>query len=373
MAENYLNKKDMLKYIHESKSTFTYYVDGNYKTTKYKDYDIILCGEDYYEDARNKLTLQLINTRRRELLLPRSSKLKQEDIELLTPEDFNVIDDKILCFSENEPLSQKVINKAKLGKYNRELYYNNQKRVRELPDDVHIELDELVFRVFTYEHIPSNGKEITGKEKTIIDFKEKTNFPPYKHYVYDNGKLKCVAKSHYKRDGTTFSTTHGVIINPLAEAYLLQSKRVSYKHNTKGYSYIDDMVCNANLQLVMVGLQFNELFSDNPFAYFTSVITNSFKTVLKIEKKSQQFRDTLLMEAGYNPSMTEQINQENSRTEYWSEVLSDDYDYSDKDDSSIWDNESSDGSEISEENQELDEFDEFPDGEESETEFEENF
>lgn len=339
MAENYLNKKDMLRYIHDSKATYTYYVDGDYKTTKYKDYDIILCGEDYYEDARSKLTLQLINTKRRELLLPRSSKLKEEDIELLTPEDFENIDNKILCFSPNEPISDKVINYAKLGKYNRELYAKNIKRVRELPDGVDIPVEDLVFRIFTYEHIPNNDKILSGKEKTIADVKEKTNFPPYQHYVFNDGKLECVAKSHYKKDGVTFSTTHGRIVNELAAAYLLQSKRVSYKHNTKGYSYIDDMVCNANLQLVMVGLQFNELFSDNPFAYFTSVITNSFKTVLKIEKKNQQFRDTLLMEAGYNPSITEQINQEISHTEHWNEILSDDFNTDEGDTSSVWDEE----------------------------------
>lgn len=324
MSENYLNKKDMLRFIHDSKATYTYYIDGTLKQTKYKDYDIILCGKDFFNDARNKLTLQLINTKRREKLLPRTSILRPEDIEMLDEDDHAVIKEKILYFDEEQDIPDYIIERAKLGHYNRKLYYNNIKRVRELPEDVDIPVENLVFRIFTYEHIPYKVKDATGKEKTIADLKQKINFPPYKHYAYIDGKLTEVAKSHYKKDGETFCTTHGYIVPPLAEAYLLQSRRVSFKHNTKGYSYIDDMVCNANLQLVLVGLQFNELFSDNPFSYFTSVITNSFKTVLKTEKKNQQFRDKLLMEAGYDPSMTAQINQENSRSEHWQGILAND-------------------------------------------------
>ena len=80
MSTNYLNTKDMLKSIHESKATYTWYVDGNYKTTKYKDYDIILCGTDTYEEARTQLMLQIINAKRREQLQTRSSSLKDEDL-----------------------------------------------------------------------------------------------------------------------------------------------------------------------------------------------------------------------------------------------------------------------------------------------------
>ena len=49
----------MLSRIHESKATYTWYVDGNYKTTKYKDYDIILCGTDTYEEASYNLCFRL--------------------------------------------------------------------------------------------------------------------------------------------------------------------------------------------------------------------------------------------------------------------------------------------------------------------------
>lgn len=323
MSTNYLNTKDMLKSIHESKATYTWYVDGNYKTTKYKDYDIILCGTDTYEEARTQLMLQIINAKRREQLQTRSSSLKDEDLHYLTDEDYAYIKGKIIEF--NGVFTDEIKKRAKLGKYNRELYFSNRKRVQELPEEVDYTDDQLVLRVYTYKHIPEKEKEVSGKEKKTSDYKMRLNFPPYVHYAIIDGTVQIVAKSHHNKK-EEFSTTHGQIVRELAAAYLLQSRRVSYKHNTKGYSYIDDMVSHANLQLVLVGLQFNELFSDNPFSYFTTVITNSFKTVLKEEKKSQQFRDKMLMEAGFNPSMTEQINQDTSRTEHWDAILNGDMD-----------------------------------------------
>ena len=46
--------------------------------------------------------------------------------------------------------------------------------------------------------------------------------------------------------------------------------------------------------------------SDNPFAYYTAAITNSFTRVLNIEKKNQSIRDDILEMNGLNPSWTRQ-------------------------------------------------------------------
>jgi len=62
------------------------------------------------------------------------------------------------------------------------------------------------------------------------------------------------------------------------------------------------------LQLSQIGLQFNEDKSQNPFAYYTAAITNSFTRVLNIEKKSQNIRDDILEQNGLNPSWTRQFN-----------------------------------------------------------------
>jgi hypothetical protein len=63
----------------------------------------------------------------------------------------------------------------------------------------------------------------------------------------------------------------------------------------------------ALLQLSQMGLQFNEAKSDNPFSYYTASVSNSFTRVLNIEKKNQNLRDDLLVQAGQSPSYTRQL------------------------------------------------------------------
>jgi len=67
------------------------------------------------------------------------------------------------------------------------------------------------------------------------------------------------------------------------------------------------MRSQALLQLSQISLQFDESKSQNPFAYYTAAITNSFTRVLNIEKRSQNIRDDLLEKAGHNPSYTRQM------------------------------------------------------------------
>ena len=41
-------------------------------------------------------------------------------------------------------------------------------------------------------------------------------------------------------------------------------------------------------------MQFDESKSDNPFAYYTAAVTNSFVRVINIEKRNQNIRDDIL-------------------------------------------------------------------------------
>jgi hypothetical protein len=66
------------------------------------------------------------------------------------------------------------------------------------------------------------------------------------------------------------------------------------------------MRSQALLQLSQIGLQFDESKSQNPFAYYTAAITNSFTRVLNIEKRNQNLRDDILEMNGLNPSYTRQ-------------------------------------------------------------------
>ena len=63
----------------------------------------------------------------------------------------------------------------------------------------------------------------------------------------------------------------------------------------------------AILQLTQIGLQFDESKSQNPFAYYTAAITNSFTRVLNIEKRNQNLRDDILQMNNLNPSYTRQL------------------------------------------------------------------
>ncbi len=66
------------------------------------------------------------------------------------------------------------------------------------------------------------------------------------------------------------------------------------------------MRSQALLQLSQIGLQFDESKSQNPFAYYTAAITNSFTRVLNIEKRNQNLRDDILEMNNFNPSYTRQ-------------------------------------------------------------------
>ena len=94
--------------------------------------------------------LQIINAKRREQLQTRSSSLKDEDLHYLTDEDYAYIKGKIIEF--NGVFTDEIKKRAKLGKYNRELYFSNRKRVQELPEEVDYTDDQLVLRVYLQTH-----------------------------------------------------------------------------------------------------------------------------------------------------------------------------------------------------------------------------
>ena len=171
-----------------------------------------------------------------------------------------------------------------------------------------IDKTELVFRVMTYDHIPTDSTRKKNPKQTS-DYHTKVNFPPFHHYRLDKkGKPKCVGKSHWigGMSNGHFSCTHGKITNSLAMMFMKLCERYGTRANWRGYTYNDEMQSQALMQLSQIGLQFDESKSENPFAYYTAAITNSFTRILNIEKKNQAIRDDLLEQNNIMPSFTRQ-------------------------------------------------------------------
>ena len=94
----------------------------------------------------------------------------------------------------------------------------------------------------------------------------------------------------------------GRITNELARMILLIAERFSCKSNFVGYSFREDMVSFAMVNLMANALKFNPEKSNNPFAFYTTAIRNSFLQYLADEKKHRDIRDSLIVEEGLNPS-----------------------------------------------------------------------
>jgi len=259
---NYLNNRDLLKQIHLSKNTYCSYV-----SPEDSDYDIIV------KDVK-KINTTTVNQARK----LRAKRLTQEAWEAA---------------------------KAAGGKKNKLKMSDYEVSPRK------VEKTDLVFRVMTYDHIPEDLKR-KNNPKTEADEHTKVNFPPFQHYRLDQkGNLKCVGKSHWigGMSNGQFSLTHGKITNELARMYLKLCERYGTRSNWRGYTYNDEMQSQALMQLSQIGLQFDESKSENPFAYYTAAITNSFTRILNIEKKNQNIRDDIMEQNDLMPSMSRQMSE----------------------------------------------------------------
>ena len=263
--QNYLNNKDLLKEIHKSKMTYCYIQDERYLMV-----DIIV-------DDVTKINKETI----KQAQLNRVSKLQSTAY-------------------------QAAVAKGDWDK--------KPKQKDFAVDPLSIPVDELVFRVMTFEHIPDEpGRKKTCK--TVADTKAKVNFPPFKHYILDSNGInpREVARSHWEGSLSNghFDVEHGQITNELGRMFMKLVERYSQRGNWRGYTYVDEMRGQALVQLAQVGLQFNEAKSDNPFAYYTATVNNSFTRVLNLEKRNQSIRDDILIESGHLPSYGRQIQYEN--------------------------------------------------------------
>lgn len=94
----------------------------------------------------------------------------------------------------------------------------------------------------------------------------------------------------------------GYMTDKLARMLLMLCGRYGTHYLYSGYSYNDDMQSYAMLMLVRSWASFNPDRSNNPFAYYTQCIKNSFKQYLNYEKRQRKAKDEMLIRQGYSPS-----------------------------------------------------------------------
>ena len=206
-----------------------------------------------------------------------------------------ILDEKQSIFDDN------IIRAAKEQKIKRQETDDN-------PED--IDVHDLVFRVYTYEHIPPRKKK-KNKIKREADKHEPVNFVPFKHYViksYDDGTIKEIARSHSKNE--QFSKNHAQITESLARMYMMLVERYSQQSNWSNYTYLDEMKNNAILQLLNMGLKFNEKESKYAFTYMSTIIYRSFLNTLQKEKKVAHAKERVNQLEGLDPTFQEQAQHE---------------------------------------------------------------
>jgi hypothetical protein len=267
---NYLNNRDILKEIHSSKNNYCWFRDR-------------------------------VNDHQFDIILPSLDKI-----------------------------NQRTIAEARRNRADR------LKREGTIVDPKKIPNTDIVFRITCWDHIPKAPKKITKAEakrkklEDILDLDDATeddpladiidipvldmnhvrvNFPPFEQYRLDENKTPfIVGRSHWRGDLATgeYSKDHGEMTKKLALMFMKLCERYATRSNWRGYTYNEEMRGQALLQLSQIGLQFDESTSQNPLAYYTAAITNSFTRILNIEKKNQNIRDDILEMNGLNPSWTRQ-------------------------------------------------------------------
>jgi hypothetical protein len=267
---NYLNNRDLLKQIHLSKNTYCCYRDPVLD----HQYDIILPSLD-------RINQRTVAEARR----ARADRIKRETGEIVNDKKIPNTDlvFRITCW-EHIPWAPKKEPKP-VGKK------KQLKDLLELEDPVEDPLADIV-------------------EEIVLDPTHvRVNFPPFYHYrIDDNKEPYLVGKSHWRGDldAGEYSRDHGDMTAELARMFLKLCERYATRGNVRGYTYNDEMQGQAILQLTQIGLQFDESKSNNPFAYYTAAVTNSFVRIINIEKRNQNIRDDILEINDMMPSHTRQ-------------------------------------------------------------------
>lgn len=119
---------------------------------------------------------------------------------------------------------------------------------------------------------------------------------PKKFYVNNAALLEEISIS---KQGKTMPAPPS---NKLAKMLYMIADRYSTKSSFGGYSFREDMVAIAVMNLMSNWYKFDAEKGSNPFAFYTTAVHRSFLQCLADEKKHRDIRDSLLVQNGANPS-----------------------------------------------------------------------
>lgn len=118
-----------------------------------------------------------------------------------------------------------------------------------------------------------------------------------------NTKNMYITKAELLKE-VIISKQKGKMSNELARMLMLLTSKYAKSSNFARYTFNEDMQAFALMMLVRTWNSFDPTKSENPFAFFTQCIKNSFIQFLNTEKRQRNIRDELLVDQGLTPSYT---------------------------------------------------------------------
>lgn len=115
-----------------------------------------------------------------------------------------------------------------------------------------------------------------------------------KHYLSNKNLLAAFLESREKDEMTP----------EFARMLQMLAERYSYHQWFNGYTYRDDMVAEAVLNLCTNWRKFDpdKQTTPNPFAYYTQAVYRSFLSYLAAERNQSNIKDMLRVESGNSAS-----------------------------------------------------------------------
>jgi hypothetical protein len=142
----------------------------------------------------------------------------------------------------------------------------------------------------------------------MATFKKAKSTSTRGHYVTNAQLMEAIAADKAGRTMPAPPSTR------LAKYLYMIAERYSYSPSFAGYSFREDMVSFAVVNLMANWYKFDPEKSDQPFSFYTTAVYRSFLQYLADEKKQREIRDELLVDSGANPSFGYQERSRAGRT-----------------------------------------------------------